>query len=487
MGYSLIVSSELLSPVTTETFDVIDDVKPAVPSLSVTRFDDVEITLGWTEVGDDGLLGNATGWELRYALAPITTDAAFDVASLAATGAPAVPGTAEVATASGLTPDTTYYFALRVYDSAGLFSEATASARTQAAGPCATANPCVAPASTCAADGFTQRSFTATCDDSSGTAVCTTSESQTACDSVCYQGACEQAVTPAAGELELSEVMHSPSVGTTEYVELHNTSDAFLDLDQVTLTHRTPADALVGSFTIDGQTQRAFVPPHGFFVLAQNGNPGTNGGVTADREYATAFDLANEGKLRVSHGATALTSLVYSAAFPQTSGRAMSLSSAVSGTTASAQPWYWCDATDPLDGGDLGSPGAANGDCGVVVSAPVDGCHVQSPKSVSGTVGFAQAFFGRVYEPSVTDRNTSGNDGYPYLEVEFRLRRRRHPARGLDLAARDRERGLCARDLSETSSGSPGRSAPPAPTRTASAPGSSTRAPRPGRIRRTAA
>lgn len=74
------------------------------------------VTLTWTAVGDDGTVGTATQYEIRYSTAPITS-ANFTSATLVA--GPPVPktsGQAEVFTVSGLGQGTTYYFALKVAD-----------------------------------------------------------------------------------------------------------------------------------------------------------------------------------------------------------------------------------------------------------------------------------------------------------------------------------------------------------------------------------
>jgi chitodextrinase len=73
-------------------------------------------------VGDDSLSGSATRYEVRYSTSPITS-ANFSSATLAS-GAPAPrpAGSAESMTVSGLSPSTTYFFALRVRDDAANYS-----------------------------------------------------------------------------------------------------------------------------------------------------------------------------------------------------------------------------------------------------------------------------------------------------------------------------------------------------------------------------
>lgn len=97
-----------------------DAVRPApVASLAVTQTTESTVTLRWTAVGDDSLTGTATSYEIRYSTAPIT--AASWSAATAVTGepAPAAPGTTQTYVVTGLTRQTTYYFAIQVTDEAG--------------------------------------------------------------------------------------------------------------------------------------------------------------------------------------------------------------------------------------------------------------------------------------------------------------------------------------------------------------------------------
>ena len=85
---------------------------------------ETSITLVWTAPGDDSLLGQATRYDLRWSLTPITTLASFALATpVAGVPAPAVAGSTESATVSGLTPATQYWFALRTQDDAGNLSD----------------------------------------------------------------------------------------------------------------------------------------------------------------------------------------------------------------------------------------------------------------------------------------------------------------------------------------------------------------------------
>jgi hypothetical protein len=80
------------------------------------------ITLHWTAPGDDGSLGKATRYDLRYSTRPQTT-LSFTQAK-AATGlpAPTPAGGQETYLLTGLASDSTYYIALKTADDAGNWS-----------------------------------------------------------------------------------------------------------------------------------------------------------------------------------------------------------------------------------------------------------------------------------------------------------------------------------------------------------------------------
>lgn len=93
------------------------------------------ITLSWTTPGDDSLLGTASEFDLRYSTSPITGANFGSAARWTAMPTPAASGTRQTVTVSGLTPATTYFFAIKTGDEvpnwAGLsnvFSRATLAA-----------------------------------------------------------------------------------------------------------------------------------------------------------------------------------------------------------------------------------------------------------------------------------------------------------------------------------------------------------------------
>ncbi|MES1164231.1 MAG: S8 family serine peptidase, partial [Verrucomicrobiota bacterium] len=86
-----------------------------ISDLAVVGATKQSITLGFTATGDDGAVGTAAAYELRYATSPIGP-ATWAAATPAPAPAPRAPGTAEVITVAGLAPTTLYYFAIKAVD-----------------------------------------------------------------------------------------------------------------------------------------------------------------------------------------------------------------------------------------------------------------------------------------------------------------------------------------------------------------------------------
>lgn len=74
------------------------------------------ITLHWTTPGDDGLSGTASDFDLRYSASPIAAGNFASAARWTSMPAPAVAGTRQNVTITGLQPSTTYYFAIKTAD-----------------------------------------------------------------------------------------------------------------------------------------------------------------------------------------------------------------------------------------------------------------------------------------------------------------------------------------------------------------------------------
>ncbi len=90
---------------------------PASRRVSMTAVSTANsVTVQWTAPGDDGVVGQATRYDLRYASTPIT-DQTFAAASVVPNvSVPRATGQAESFTVTGLSSAATYYFALKTAD-----------------------------------------------------------------------------------------------------------------------------------------------------------------------------------------------------------------------------------------------------------------------------------------------------------------------------------------------------------------------------------
>ncbi|MFL5345935.1 MAG: lamin tail domain-containing protein [Hyalangium sp.] len=382
-GFQLTATAGALAPADSAGFNVIDDIPPAVVALTSTGQDAHSISLAWTDVGDDGSLGTAARYELRYSTRPITGQADFDAATVAATGTPNAPGSVESFTVTGLEIATSYFFALRVWDQAGNVSGLQAL-------PFSTYNPCAGvscevPQPTCAADGVTRVTFTSACVLVDELPSCRDTESRSTCpgtDGVCFAATCGTASPPEPGELLVTELMHNPSSNTTPYVELHNPTQKLLNLTGVQLENEQGVDFHSFPVTSPYPGGAVLIPPGGWFVIAQVGEFDANGGVPVDYALGSNFELNPAGHLRLRAPSGALIEdFTWSSSFPQTLGRSMNLSATVADTQANKHSWYWCDSSDNvrLLGGDSGTPGQPNETCGLNAASTLQFCNIQYP------------------------------------------------------------------------------------------------------------
>jgi len=80
------------------------------------------VTLHWTTPGDDGSIGVAARFDLRYSLEPITPQTFWFATLAPSLPTPDKPGTRQRVKVVGLEPNRVYYFALRTVDNAGNWS-----------------------------------------------------------------------------------------------------------------------------------------------------------------------------------------------------------------------------------------------------------------------------------------------------------------------------------------------------------------------------
>jgi hypothetical protein len=90
---------------------------PVAASAAATPF-----SIYWTAPGDDGSIGRATAYDLRYSTAPITAANFLQATRLDGVPAPSAAGTAESFVVSGLADGVLYYLAMKTGDDGGNWS-----------------------------------------------------------------------------------------------------------------------------------------------------------------------------------------------------------------------------------------------------------------------------------------------------------------------------------------------------------------------------
>lgn len=95
---------------------------PAAPFLASVLDDTTTVTLHWTAPGDDGAVGQATAYDVRYSTSPITGGNFSSASQVSGVSSPKTAGGAEAKIVTGLQSNTTYYFAVKTVDDNGNWS-----------------------------------------------------------------------------------------------------------------------------------------------------------------------------------------------------------------------------------------------------------------------------------------------------------------------------------------------------------------------------
>ncbi|MFH1460572.1 MAG: putative Ig domain-containing protein [Candidatus Omnitrophota bacterium] len=102
---------------------VTDTTSPqAVTNLAVASTTTNSVNLSWTAPGDDGAVGTATSYDVRYSTAIINTSNWASATQATGEPSPSVAGTSQTMTISGLSAQTTYYFTIKTSDEAANIS-----------------------------------------------------------------------------------------------------------------------------------------------------------------------------------------------------------------------------------------------------------------------------------------------------------------------------------------------------------------------------
>ena len=108
-AYEVVLYGATGSPDVTAPSDILNLTTGAITASS--------IALSWTSPGDDGTVGTATTYDMRYSSSNITNDTDFNNATqVTLEPAPQVAGNNQNFIVTGLNPTTTYYFAIKTRD-----------------------------------------------------------------------------------------------------------------------------------------------------------------------------------------------------------------------------------------------------------------------------------------------------------------------------------------------------------------------------------
>src|SRR5262245_21057462 len=91
----------------------------AISDLAVTESGSSHLRLAWTATGDDGSVGRASAYDLRYSTSPIVDQASFQAATPAPGPDPLPSGQAQTHEVGGLAFSTVYYVAIQALDEFG--------------------------------------------------------------------------------------------------------------------------------------------------------------------------------------------------------------------------------------------------------------------------------------------------------------------------------------------------------------------------------
>ncbi len=95
----------------------------AITNLSASNITQTSVDLTWTSPGDDGNSGTASLYDIRYSTSSITETNWNSAIQVSGEPTPLVAGITQSMTIVGLSPSTTYYFAIKTFDEVPNISE----------------------------------------------------------------------------------------------------------------------------------------------------------------------------------------------------------------------------------------------------------------------------------------------------------------------------------------------------------------------------
>ncbi|MFT7486378.1 MAG: hypothetical protein ACI9F9_002233 [Candidatus Paceibacteria bacterium] len=167
------------------------------------------------------------------------------------------------------------------------------------------------------------------------------------------------------GDLLITEFMKDPTAVTDshgEWIELRSNKNWRLDIEGLTISDLSGA-----SFTLGNNGLGIFLAPGERFVIGNDLDPVTNGGVAVQYQWSS-FSLKNSSdEIMVSGANGIMIDMVgYDDGFrwPDTPGMSISLTEGIFHPAGNNDPSLWCHSSSAMgQGSDTGTPGSTNDIC----------------------------------------------------------------------------------------------------------------------------
>ena len=167
------------------------------------------------------------------------------------------------------------------------------------------------------------------------------------------------------GDLVLTEFMKDPTAVTDthgEWIEVCSNKAWRLDIEGMTISDLSGA-----SYTLNNGGSGIFLSPGERFVIGNDSDPSTNGGVPVNWQWSS-FSLKNSADEIFLHSATGkyLDGVIYDDGqrWPDTPGMSIALTDPITSSIANNDPDLWCSSSSNIGAGpDTGTPGAVNDTC----------------------------------------------------------------------------------------------------------------------------
>ena len=164
------------------------------------------------------------------------------------------------------------------------------------------------------------------------------------------------------GMVVISEINQNPacvSDSSGEWLELYNRAEFPIDVNGWTLSdieedfHEIKSDSAL------------VIQPGAYLLLARNGNPDENGGISPDYVYSDLLLVNSMDSVILALNGVMIDEVHYDGGpiFPDPTGASMNLSVDALDPGANDAGSSWCAALSPGDCGDFGTPGAPNPLC----------------------------------------------------------------------------------------------------------------------------